>query len=472
MSSSPAALTSRQQVLLSPVLWWRRRSLRARLTTASTAVIAVGITLAAALLVWRVHTTQITGLDSLLSQRARDVSAEIAQGQLSAVRSTGADSTTLVQVVNSTGQVITSSANIDGEPALFTLPVGGTSVAMRQVSGIVGGDAATYRVAAVAASSPTGPVTVYAGRPTSDITQSTQQLAAALSIGAPLLVLLLATVAWALVGRALRPVEAMRDEVSTIPGTDLHRRLPVSEARDELQRLARTFNELLDRIEASAAQQRRFLADAAHELRNPVASLHTRLDVRTSHPELPLSPHDRRSLARDAQRLAGLVDSLLSLARLDAHTLLRHEPVDLDDLIFEHVRRLKAGIAPDIDTTNVSGAQVLGDRAALDRVVANLLDNAARHAATTITVSLNTTDKVATMIIADDGPGIPGADRDRVFERFTRLDDARTRDRGGAGLGLAIVHDIVHAHGGAVHITDNRPGARFVVTIPAQNSHD
>jgi signal transduction histidine kinase len=466
MSSSPAALTSRHRAFQSPVLWWRRRSLRARLTTASTAVIAVGITLGAALLVWRVHSTQINGLDNLLSQRARDVSAEVAQGQLSAVRSTGSDSTTLVQVVNSAGKVVTSSANIDGEPPLFTLPADGMSILVRQVSGIVGGDAGAYRVAAVAASSPTGPVTVYAARPTSDITQSTKELATLLSVGAPLLVLLLGAVAWVLVGQALRPVEAMREEVSTIPGTELHRRLAVSEARDELQRLARTFNELLGRIEASAAQQRRFLADAAHELRNPVASLHTRLDVRTSHPELPLSPEDRQSLAADAGRLATLVDSLLSLARLDAHTALRHEPVDLDDLIFEHVKRLNTGSGPHIDTTHVSGAQVLGDHAALDRVVANLLDNATRHAAATITVTLHTADGAARLIIADDGPGIPEADRARVFERFTRLDDARSRDRGGAGLGLAIVQDIVRAHGGTVHISDNRPGARLVVTVP------
>lgn len=449
-----------------PRRWWRRRSLRARLTAASTVVIAAGVTIGAALLVWQVHAALTNGLDGLLSQRAHDVAAEVANGQLNALPATGADSATMVQVVDTSGHVLASSANIEGEPSLFTFPAPRNALDVRQLSGDVAGDPNTYRVAAVAAASPTGAVTVYAARPTTDIVQTTNQLVGALVIGAPFLIVLLGVVAWLLLGRAMRPVETMRDEVSTISGADLRRRLPVGDARDELQRLAGTFNELLDRIENSAGQQRRFLADAAHELRNPVASLHARLDVRTSHPELPLSPQDRHALAADTGRLASLVDSLLSLARLDASTALRREAVDLDDLIFDQVRRVTTGSGPKVVTTEVSGAQVSGDHAALDRVVSNLLDNAVRHATTTVTISLHANDSAAVLVVADDGPGIPGADRERVFERFTRLDDARTRDRGGAGLGLAIVHDIVRAHGGEIRLTDNEPGARFTVTLP------
>lgn len=301
----------------------------------------------------------------------------------------------------------------------------------------------------------------------SEITRSTGELGGALLLGAPLLMLLLGAVAWFLTGRALRPVEAIRAQVASISGTDLHRRLPVGDARDELQRLTRTFNQMLDRIEDSSAQQRRFLADAAHELRTPVASIHTRLQVHTRHRQLPLTLPEQQLLAADAARLAALIGSLLSLARLDSQTALRRDPVDLDDLILDHTRRVRAEHPRlRVDTTQVSGAQVAGDRDTLDQVVANLVDNAAQHAATTITVHLHSTDAAAILTIADDGPGIPAADRHRVFERFTRLDDARSRNTGGTGLGLSIVADIVHAHHGTVHITDNRPGARLAITLP------
>jgi len=447
--------------------WWRRRSLRARLTAASTAVIIAGIALAAVLLLWRVHSTLASGVDNLLVQRAGDVAAEVSHGQLAAVGTTGADSTTLVQVIGAGGQVLSSSANIDGEPALFTFPAAATQVSLRQVGAVPGADAGPYRVAATVVVLAQGPVTVYAARSMSEITRSTGQLGAALLLGAPLLMLLLGSVAWLLTGRALRPVEAIRAQVAGISGTDLHRRLPVGEARDELHRLTCTFNQMLDRIQDSSAAQRRFLADAAHELRTPVASIHTRLQVHTRHQQLPLTPLEQQLLAADAARLAALIGSLLSLARLDSHAALRREPVDLDDLIFDHTQRLHAAHPHlRVDTTNVSGAQVLGDRDSLDQVVTNLLDNAAQHAATTITIHLHSTDTAAALTVVDDGPGIPAADRDRVFERFTRLDGARSRRTGGTGLGLSIVADIVHAHHGTIHITDNQPGARLTITLP------
>jgi len=466
MSHPPAKGTAPHRAG-SAVRWWRGRSLRARLTAASTAVIIVGIALAAVLLLWRVHSTLASGLDNLLMQRAGDVAAEVTHGQLGAVRTTGADSTTLVQVIGAGGQVLSSSANIDGEPALFTFPATGTQIILRQIGAVPGADAGPYRVAAAAVGLPQATVTVYAARSMSEITGSTGQLGGALLLGAPLVMLLLGAVAWFLIGRALRPVEAIRAQVASISGTDLHRRLPVGDAQDELQRLTCTFNQMLDRIQNSSAAQRRFLADAAHELRTPVASIHTRLQVHTRHQQLPLTLVEQQLLAADAARLAALIGSLLSLARLDSHTALRREPVDLDDLIFDHTQRLHAAHPRlRVDTTQVSGAQVLGDRDTLDQVVANLLDNAAQHATTTITVDLHSTDTAATLTVADDGAGIPAADRDRVFERFTRLDHARSRNTGGTGLGLSIVADVVHAHHGTVHISDNQPGARLTITLP------
>ncbi|MGI8680423.1 MAG: sensor histidine kinase [Jatrophihabitans sp.] len=149
---------------------------------------------------------------------------------------------------------------------------------------------------------------------------------------------------------------------------------------------------------------------------------------------------------------------------------LGHGPVDLDDLIFDQRQHVKPTTTIGIDVSHVSGAQVNGDRAALDRVVANLLDNAVRHARTVVTVALEAKPTGVNLTVSDDGPGIAVNDRERVFERFTRLDDARTRATGGVGFGLAIVRDIVHAHGGTVHIEDNDPGARVCLTLPDRAS--
>jgi signal transduction histidine kinase len=446
---------------------WRHPSLRARLTIASTAMIVVAIVAASLLLAWRVHASLLDSLDRAVQQRATDTAAQAAQGQLAAVGSIGADSTALVQVVTADGRVLASSANIDGEPALFSFSAPGNgTVAVRQAVSPVIGDSDKFRVAAVRATARGSSVTVYAAQSTAGIDATTNQLGAALLVGDPILIAALIAVAWLLIGRALRPVEMMRAQVEAISGSVVQRRLQAGPARDELHRLADTFNDLLSRIEERSAQQLRFLADAAHELRNPVASLHARLDVAAQHPEVALTAEDGHQLAASAARLASLVDSLLSLAQLDAHRPMRQEPVDIDDLIFDHIERLTTSSGPHLDARRVSGAQIVGDRSALDRVVSNLLDNAMRHAATRVSIELYDDGDAVTVVVADDGPGVPQADRDRVFERFVRLDNEQATDRGGAGLGLAIVRDVIDAHNGRAHIEDNHPGARVVVVIP------
>ncbi len=171
------------------------------------------------------------------------------------------------------------------------------------------------------------------------------------------------------------------------------------------------------------------------------------------------------ALAEDAQRLSRLVEDLLQLARMDARVPLAHDAVDLDEIVLETAQRAREGTGVSLDTSAVSGARVLGDRDALARVVQNLLDNALRYARTRVRVTLTTTDE-AELTVADDGPGIPPDQRERVFQRFTRLDDARSRDTGGTGLGLAIVRDVVTRHSGTVSIEDAGPGARFVIRLP------
>lgn len=441
------------------------RSLHVRLTAVSVLVIILAFVVAAGALVWRVRASSLAGVDSSLSGRVRDVAAQAANGQLSALSTTGADSGVLVQVLDPSGHVLASSANINGEPPLFATAASTDRVTVRSISAIPGADPGSYRLASLRVFTPGGTVTVYAARSLSDIMASVDKLSAALLVGAPFLIALLSGIVWILVGRALRPVEAMRQAVRGMPGNQPHQRLSESAGPLELARLAGTFDDLLDRIEAGAAQQRRFLADAAHELRNPVASVLTRLEIHGS--DAALSSEDRARLHADATRLASLVDALLSLARLDAHVAMRTQTLDLDDLVFDNAR---AVTGKNVDLAHVGAAQVIGDRTALDRVVRNLLDNAARHASATVSISLFDDGQAVTLIVADDGPGIPPADRVRVFERFTRLDDARTRDEGGAGLGLAIAHDVVHRHHGVILIEDNHPGARFVVRLPSVDS--
>lgn len=449
--------------------WWVHRSLRARLTAAATLIIAIGMSAAAVLLVVRLQTGLQSNLDTTLTQQVQSVAADARHGRLSRPLTTGAETAALVQVAGADGQVVSSSANIDGESRLFTVAGGHGDPAFSLNAGVpLGQDGTTYRVASLVVLSPTGALTVYVGMPTTGITASVAELTQTLAFGVPFVVLLLAAVGWLLVGRALRPVEAMRLQAAAIPGTDLHRRLAAPPGDDELNRLAITFNDLLSRIETSAGRQRRFVADAAHELRSPLAVLRTELEVSVRHPSDQSYTSAAPQLLADVERLSRLVDDLLQLARLDASAPVKHLSVDLDDLLLDQVQRHR-GRGPRIDTTGVTAARVVGDPQALARVVQNLLDNAVRHAGHCVSITLGTTDELVHLVVADDGSGVPTAERGRIFDRFTRLDDARSRDAGGSGLGLAIVTEILAIHGGHVQVQDNEPGARFTVTLPASD---
>lgn len=451
--------------------WWSRRSLRARLTTAATVVIALGMVIAAALLVWRIHASLIANLDATVANQAQSVSADATRGSLASSYPAAGDGAPIVQVVAADGYVLSSSPNLDHpNVAMFTLQSAnhgiGHLVTTTQNGVNDGDDDGPYRVAAMRVSTPGGPVTVYAALSTADIEQSTSELTGALAAGVPVMTLALALVAWLLVGRALRPVEDIRTQAAAISGTDLVARLDPPSSDDELGRLTNTFNDLLDRIETSSAAQRQFVADAAHELRSPIAALRAQLEVSVLHPESHTDPALAIDMLTDTERLSHLVDDLLALARLDAHTDSPRQLIDLDDLVLQEVRRVRNPTIR-VDAGGVSAGQVLGDRTALDRIARNLLDNAVRHATTTVTVSLTSTPDWVSLAISDDGPGVPPADRRRIFDRFTRLDDARSRDAGGAGLGLAIVHNVVLRHHGSIEVADNYPGALFTVALPA-----
>ncbi|WP_369386420.1 ATP-binding protein [Streptomyces sp. CG1] len=449
--------------------WWARRSLRHRLTAAAALVIAAGLASAAVLLVVWLHVSLIHGLDTTALQRAEVVAADADAAQAGTEIPATDHGDVAVQIVDRDGTVIASSGNLRGRPRAFSFPASRSSTPhAHTVHDIPVGENGAWRAVGVPAGSARHPLTVYVAVPTEGIDQGLARLTAGLAAGTPAVVALLTAVVWKLTGHALRPVEAMRAQTAEITTSDLSRRLDVPPTADALARLARTLNDLLARLDTATRRQRRFIADAAHELRSPLSALHTRLDVAARHARSQEAQALAASLLRDSERLTRLVDDLLQLARLDDQPRIRTRPVDLDEIVFTEVREARRRTPLPIDQHAVGAARVQGDADALARVVRNLLDNAVRYARSRVTVSLHAQDGIARLVVADDGPGIPDADRERVFERFTRLDEARSRDTGGSGLGLAIVHDVVKAHHGRTLIEDNHHGARLVVLLPAR----
>jgi len=311
-----------------------------------------------------------------------------------------------------------------------------------------------------------GQITLTSQRSLAEVDDTINSITDGLLLGFPALVLLVGLLTWYLAGRALRPVEAIRSEAASITGSTIHRRVPVPESHDEVSRLALTMNQMLDRLEDASNRQRRFVSDASHELRSPVASIRTQLEVALRRPNRDDWAVIAQRVLTEDERLEEAVADLVELARLDeGDTTTDAAEVDLDEIVLEECARERS--VP-IDTTRVSGGRVLGRRDALARVVRNLIDNAARHAESGVKVSLNNEDGTVELVVADDGPGIAPEDRGRVFERFTRLDEGRARDAGGMGLGLAVVRSTIERHRGTVQIEDQEPhGARFVVRLPA-----
>jgi len=296
-----------------------------------------------------------------------------------------------------------------------------------------------------------------------------------LGVAIPVALLVLGVTTWLVVGRALRPVESMRREVDAVTAQSLSRRLPDPGGSDEIARLARTLNGMLDRLDSSATAQRRFVGDASHELKTPLATIRQHAEVALLHPGSIDGAALADTVLGEEARLTALVQGLLVLARADEGALgVTRRPVDLDDLVVSETARLRGVARPDgrgslaVDATAVGPARVDGDEGLLGQVVHNLVANAARHADTRVAVALDERDGRAVLTVDDDGAGVAEADRERVFERFVRLDEARARDSGGSGLGLAIVREIVRVHGGSVSITTSPlGGARFVVDLPA-----
>jgi signal transduction histidine kinase len=310
-------------------------------------------------------------------------------------------------------------------------------------------------------------VHVLVARSAADVQQGVRLLRITLLIAFPLLVGLLAAVTWRVLGAALRPVEALRTGAEDITGGARPGRLPVPDSGDEIHRLAVTLNDMLHRLDAARLRQRAFVADAAHELRSPLTNMRTELEVAQRLPDTTDWPALSADLLADVERLGRLVDDLLLLARADDAATRPASPapperVELGGLLAEVAARYP-GVRYHRPPEPL---ETVGERDTLGRIVANLLDNAVRHATEVVELAVAADGAYQRITIADDGPGIPAADRERVFQRFTRLDDARARDAGGSGLGLAIVRELVRRYEGAVTLGDAEPGLRVEVRLP------
>ncbi|MER5402074.1 HAMP domain-containing sensor histidine kinase [Streptomyces sp. NPDC002599] len=348
------------------------------------------------------------------------------------------------------------------DPAIGTI---GDTVQESSGHAVVDGRRAPYRFATVKATDLGGrTVLVHAGASLSARESAVRSAAVAMLAGLPLILLVVGGVTWLVTRRALAPVEGIRREMAAITASeDLSRRVPEPPSHDEVARLARTTNETLTALEAAVDRQRRFVADASHELRSPIASLRTQLEVGSAYPQLLDVP----GAVKDTERLQHLAADLLLLARLDAGERPGQGPVDLGELVRE-----EAGHRPS-DRTPVSfhadgELHVTGSRGQLARVIGNLLDNAQRHARDGVVVRVGRRGDRIVLTVVDDGGGVPASERERIFERFVRLDDARARDEGGAGLGLAIARDVARRHGGTLTAGEAPSGgALFELSLPA-----
>lgn len=443
----------------------RFHSVRFRITLVAVVVLAVVLTLAGASLLLVQRSQLLGNLDASLSRRADDVTSLLSTlDGPPRVLASEAGEDTVVQIIGPDGRVVGGTANAVELAPIADVPVGRETARTLDALPI---EDDSYRLLSKRVETDLGTVVVHVAENTDDVDDVNRALLLALGIVVPASVAVLSALVWVLVGRALRPVEALRTEVSDIDGGDLHTRVSQPDTGDEIERLAETMNSMLDRIEEASERQQRFVADASHELRSPLTRIRTELEVDLAAPHVADLEATHQSVLAEAAGLSSLVDDLLLLARSGPDAPMRTEAVDLDDIVLREARRLRAEGAT-LDLSDVSGAAVTGDEGQLVRVVRNLLDNAVRHAESQVTVALREVAGRVRLDVADDGPGVPATQAERIFERFTRLDAARSRTDGGTGLGLAIVREIVERHGGRVWLdVSDAPGATFVVDLPS-----
>jgi signal transduction histidine kinase len=363
-----------------------------------------------------------------------------------------------IRVVDDRGRVVNSTMSVPGRPPITTARPGPDRDAVLLT--VCPAHQRCSRAAVMRVVRTDGEYVVHTARRMPWVA-GTHWLEVAIAAAVLALIGLAAWITWWMVGRTLGPIEAVRAQLAEISMSDLSRRVPEPAGADEIARISRTVNETLCRLEHAVAQQWRFAADVSHELRTPIAGLRAGLEEALMHADA-VDPYSAlRAALGKTGRLEAIVTDLLLLARLGTGTTPR-KPVDLAELVAEEVGCRDA----DLHTVLAPGVVVNAVPTQLIRLLDNLLDNAESFADKEIDVEVCREDGTAMLTVTDDGPGIPVADRERVFERFTQLGGRHRRDAGGTGLGLAIARDIARAHGGTLCVEDSSRGARFVLRIP------
>ncbi|MFB9238399.1 sensor histidine kinase [Plantactinospora siamensis] len=445
----------------------RRMGVRLRSALAAVVVVAAATLLAGAVLLTTARAILADNINNAATDKLGQVAAAVENGSdLTTFLRPSVRERAIVQVIDASDSVaVTSEPDAGREPISALRPRRGQH--SQEVRRLPFAHDEPFRIVATAVNTPTGTRTVLVAESLESVDDSTEAILIALLLGLPMMALLVGTATFRLVGRTLRPVEAMRRRAASITSKNLDTRLPVPAADDEIAALASTMNTMLDRIESAATAQRRFVADASHELRSPLATVQASADLLDA-AELPeVQARSVARIRREGDRIARLVEDLLLLARIDDHRLrIRHDDVDLDDLAYAERERITVEHPHLTIHASIDPVRVTGDTEALQRVLRNLVDNAARHATTTMSLAVRSSGDTAELAVGNDGPPIAAADRERIFDRFVRLDDSRSRRDGGTGLGLPIARDIIAAHGGTLTVDDLTDGATLRIRLP------
>jgi signal transduction histidine kinase len=437
-------------------------SVRVRITALASLFVLLVSSVGSVALVLAISHSLSNSLIASARQDAAAINAQLARGVSPAAAATTGRNDVVVQLLDSSGKVVASD-----HPQRLNVPLL-TGPGIRK-SEIVPGVHDRFTVVARKASPGQSVALIIVGRSTEQRDETRAETAGLLAVSVPLTVAVLALIIWFSVGRALRPVEVMREQADQITATHLPGRLAVPAGDDEIPRLARTLNEMLDRIEEGHRLQRQFVSDASHELRSPIAVIRQAAEISQAHPDRIGAEQLAADVLHESARLENLVTALLTLAKLEGEAAGPVETVDVDDLVFTEVSRLRTvERRVQVDVSEVGAGRSRGNPVLLAQVIRNLLENAVRHASGVVRVGLHQDGEVTSLTVDDDGNGIPAEQREVIFERFVRLDEARARDDGGSGLGLAIVASIVQAHHGSVRAAESPSGgARFEVILPA-----
>ena len=444
---------------------------RIRTSLTATLLVAVVLVLAGTGFVLVQERQLRNAITALTEQHAHDLAIQLDSAGLSRDRleSLVRRDEAIVQIVNPDGSVMAASDSIEESPPVVAVRPAPGSVAVLYVDSLPEEHDDSYVVVARGVATADGDAVIVTAESLATVEQATGVVVRLLAVGLPIVLVLVGLISYWLTGLALAPVRQMRNRVAEITARDRSARVPVSPAGDEITRLAETMNEMLERLEAASARQRRFVADASHELRSPLTAIRTSQEISLAHPENTDWPGTSRDTLAELERLEHLVADLLLLARFDDN-----DPgqlvvdVDLDDIVETEAARLRRLGSWGVRSV-VEPVRLRGDRHQVSRLVRNLVDNATRHTSSTVSLRLRREGAMAVLEIGDDGAGVPPGEEERIFERFVRLDESRERGTGGTGLGLSIAREIARRHGGDVTVVPGngaRPGALFVVHLP------